>query len=300
MFAPASPVPTVGFDEEDFEWVEIYNNTGAPVDFSDDPHVFDDNAGGNLAATNVNEGALAAGEVGILFNSATITADDMRAMWGAGLNYIPVTQWPLLNNGGDTIAIWESYSDYNTEPVVGSGRTHENAIAAVTYGVLAGQGWPTVNDQSSIYLNNMSGDPNAAASWRRAGVAGDTLSYTASPIFDTTIDHLGGDIGSPGFAPGAVVPITSGDYNDDGIVNAADYVVWRKLLGTTSSLPNDPDVGTAIGQQQYATWSENFGASGAGSGGRSVVPEPACIALLAIGLFVLNAGRAGALQSVDR
>jgi autotransporter-associated beta strand protein len=32
----------------------------------------------------------------------------------------------------------------------------------------------------------------------------------------------------------------TGDYNSDGTVDAADYVVWRKNDGTTNSLPNDP------------------------------------------------------------
>jgi hypothetical protein len=300
MFAPASPLTTVGFAETDFEWLEIYNNTGAPIDFSNDPHIFDDNAGNNLTAANMNDGALASGEVGILFNSLRMTAEDMRAMWGEGLNYIPVSQWPSLNNSspGDTIAIWESYSDYNTEPVIDSGRTHENAIAAVSYNVLAGQGWPTVNNQSSIYLNNLSGDPNVGTNWRRAGSAGDTLSHQASPIFDATIDHEGGDVGSPGFAPGVIVTQTLGDYNDDGTVDAADYVMWQKLIGMTSTLPNDPYAGTTIGQQQYATWSENFGRSGAGSGGHRVVPEPARVVLLAVGLFLCSFSGARELRSV--
>lgn len=65
----------------------------------------------------------------------------------------------------------------------------------------------------------------------------------------------------------------SGDYNDDGAVDAADYVVWRKSAGTTTTLPNDPDGGN-IDSRQYNTWRENFGkADGAGAGGS--VPEAA-------------------------
>jgi hypothetical protein len=70
-----------------------------------------------------------------------------------------------------------------------------------------------------------------------------------------------------------------GDYNDDGTVDAADYVVWRKNQGTTTPLPNDPHGGT-IGTLQYDTWRANFGSmagSGSGSGaGPSGAPEPAC------------------------
>jgi hypothetical protein len=70
-----------------------------------------------------------------------------------------------------------------------------------------------------------------------------------------------------------------GDYNDDGAVNAADYVVWRKYSGTTTMLPNDPHGGT-IGALQFNTWRANFGAGG-GSGAASAVPEPSTMLLVA-------------------
>jgi hypothetical protein len=291
MFAPRSPLATVGFTEPDFEWMEIYNNTGAAINFAQNPHVFDDDDGNNLTAANLNSGTLAAGAIGILFNDEQITLDNMRTMWGAAFSYIPVSSWPSLNNsGGDTIAIWDSYSDYNTEPVIDSGRTHQNAIAAVTYNTVAGQGWPTVNNQSSIWLSNLSGDPNIGTNWKRAGAAGDTLSRQALPFFAETIDHEGGDVGSPGYAPDSVAINTPGDYNDNGTMDAADYVVWRKLFGTTSSLPNDPDAGTTIDQDQYETWAENFGAPTAASGepGDGAVPEPTNLKLLVVGWMTLR------------
>ena len=80
----------------------------------------------------------------------------------------------------------------------------------------------------------------------------------------------------------------SGDYNDDGTVDAADYVVWRKNVGTSNPLPNDPNGGT-IGAPQYTTWRANFGSSspGSGSGDLAAVPEPAGALLLAIGIAAL-------------
>jgi hypothetical protein len=68
----------------------------------------------------------------------------------------------------------------------------------------------------------------------------------------------------------------AGDYNNDGTVNAADYVMWRDNVGTTNMLPNDPTGGT-IGSTQYNTWRANFGLT-AGSGANLLavaVPEPA-------------------------
>ena len=75
-----------------------------------------------------------------------------------------------------------------------------------------------------------------------------------------------------------------GDYNDDGSVDAADYVVWRRNEGTTITLPNDPH-GDVIDQDQYNTWRANFGlTSGSGSTAAvvaSAVPEPAALLLVA-------------------
>jgi hypothetical protein len=61
-----------------------------------------------------------------------------------------------------------------------------------------------------------------------------------------------------------------GDFNSDGTVDAADYVLWRK----GAAVPNT--------SQNYAMWRTNFGMSGgAGAGGPvAVVPEPACIGLV--------------------
>ncbi|MEX2308227.1 MAG: PEP-CTERM sorting domain-containing protein [Pirellulales bacterium] len=77
-----------------------------------------------------------------------------------------------------------------------------------------------------------------------------------------------------------------GDYNNDGVVDAADYIVWRKNEGTMNMLPNDPFGGT-IGQNQYDAWRGNFGetfpGSGAGSGLGANVPEPTALALLVSG-----------------
>ena len=52
----------------------------------------------------------------------------------------------------------------------------------------------------------------------------------------------------------------SGDYNNDGVVNTADYALWRKNQGTTNVLKNDGTGGT-IGVPQYAEWVAQYGNS---------------------------------------
>lgn len=78
---------------------------------------------------------------------------------------------------------------------------------------------------------------------------------------------------------GTLIPITPGDYNVDGVVDAADYVVWRDNVGAPAgTLPNDIDGGT-IGPQQYDTWRAHFGetlgtVAGGGSKTQATIPEP--------------------------
>jgi hypothetical protein len=65
---------------------------------------------------------------------------------------------------------------------------------------------------------------------------------------------------------------TDGDYNNDGVVDAADYVMWKKLLTTGGTLANDDTPGADAGD--YAVWVEHFGEPATGGGGQAV-PEPA-------------------------
>ena len=68
---------------------------------------------------------------------------------------------------------------------------------------------------------------------------------------------------------------TPGDYNNNGVVDAADYVVWRNNQGSNATLPNNPIPGT-IGPLHYSQWRANFGKPpGAGAAlGAAAVPEP--------------------------
>ncbi len=69
----------------------------------------------------------------------------------------------------------------------------------------------------------------------------------------------------------AAAPGLAGDFNNDRVVNAADYTVWRNHVGAAAgSLPNDVD-GGVIGTAQYARWKANFGATGQLA---AAVPEP--------------------------
>jgi streptogramin lyase len=80
------------------------------------------------------------------------------------------------------------------------------------------------------------------------------------------------------FSPKGIVVIPQildddlpGDFNDDGIVNAADYVAWR----------NNPN--GDYDADDYAIWQENYGRTReTGSATGRAVPEPASLMIVAI------------------
>jgi hypothetical protein len=85
-----------------------------------------------------------------------------------------------------------------------------------------------------------------------------------------------------------------GDYNQNGVVDAADYIVWRKRSGSGTSLPNDDTPG--VGPDDFTRWRAHFGqtVSGNGSGSNLLaginVPEPSCLGLL-VGALILSGVR---------
>ena len=72
-----------------------------------------------------------------------------------------------------------------------------------------------------------------------------------------------------------------GDYNGNGVVDAADYVVWRKSIGTPAA---------------YNTWRANFGRTAASGAmlASAGVPEPASVVLMIVAAacpIVMRRGR---------
>jgi hypothetical protein len=87
-----------------------------------------------------------------------------------------------------------------------------------------------------------------------------------------------------------VLSVTSllGDYNANGIVDAGDYIVWRKTFGQTGNgLAADGDGSGTIDPGDLNVWRSHFGQSGAGAGVSSgaAVPEANTITLMIAMVF---------------
>ncbi len=80
-----------------------------------------------------------------------------------------------------------------------------------------------------------------------------------------------------------------GDYNGNGVVDMADYVLWRN----GGPLQNEVNTPGTVDASDYDAWRARFGnTSGAGAGlGSSAVPEPSCFVLLLVGLALLPVRR---------
>jgi hypothetical protein len=90
----------------------------------------------------------------------------------------------------------------------------------------------------------------------------DASSYSLSLVGGTTLRLT---------ATSVTTPMLTGDFNNNGVVDAADYVLWRN----GGPLQNDPTPGVDAGD--FNVWRANFGKANPGSAASlaASVPEPA-------------------------
>jgi len=93
------------------------------------------------------------------------------------------------------------------------------------------------------------------------------------------------------FSTGATA--VTGDFNSNGVVDAADYTVWRDHMGQTEpgyTLPHEDATIGSVTIEDYNTWKAHFGQNGSGAGATSA-PEPTAFVLAAFAPAVLLLAR---------
>jgi hypothetical protein len=164
--------------------------------------------------------------------------------------------------------------DPSTLKAVITGNTHTTIdvgdVAHIQYGNLAVEldGYSPVGGESYTLLtaNSITGTSFRATS---------LPTLPAGLTWDLDVSMTSVMLSVAGSLPGV-----QGDYNGNGVVDAADYVLWRN----GGTLQNDPTQGTQ--PEDYDFWRARFGNRAGGGSGNSVagaVPEPAtAVQLLAL------------------
>lgn len=135
-------------------------------------------------------------------------------------------------------------------------------------------------------------------------VKGELLSFAAQQANFVRITITDNFKGEPGLAfggdrvglaevrfQGLHVVANKADYNGNGVVDAADYTVWRDTLGSTTDLRADGSGNGVVGPEDFQFWKTNFGSAGPGSTASTSVPEPGSAVLLLVASLVLYATR---------
>ena len=125
-------------------------------------------------------------------------------------------------------------------------------------------------------FNPSAGDSFDILDWGTIGgtFAAMNLPTVAGLAWDTSLLYTTGELT-------LAAPALTGDYNGNGIVDAADYTVWRDTLGSSTNLTADGDGSNTIDAGDLTVWQANFGATlGNGANEAAAVPEPATFALL--------------------
>ena len=255
--------------DNDWEWVEIYNNTGSTIDFNTTNYVLDDNDNADFDAANITSGSVANGSIAVFYDGDALSPQDMVDAWDPGsanaTNFIPVSNVTAFNNtGGDTVAIWASYANYLGDTDTGSGRTTNNALSFIEYADDNGTTWPSEDGDGSLYLTDLNDDQNVGANWLLSA-AGDGLSFNATALPGIVEVHPGGDIGSPGtFSTATTSPV---DLDGDGDVDGQDFLLIQRT---------DPAL--------IPQWQLEFGSGGGALAAAAAVPEPGALGLLGLAL----------------
>jgi formylglycine-generating enzyme len=216
--------------------------------------------------------------------------------------WIKAAYYQPTDQGGDADGYWAFPTRSNSAPTVAS---------ANSMGDIANPGANVANYNFGAQWNGVQGNvttvgsagPLSASYYGTFDQGGNVEEWNETPFMSgASRGSRGGNYVSPpsslGYnssgAPGAafddggfrvatlaVACPVGGDYNCNGTVDAADYVLWRN----GGPLQNEVATPGVVDAADYTAWRARFGNSGSGAGAisNSAVPEPATLIMLLVG-----------------
>lgn len=95
-----------------------------------------------------------------------------------------------------------------------------------------------------------------------------------------------------------LISVSSGDYNLNGTVDAADYTVWQDRFGSTTAMNADGNGNGVIDAADYTVWQDRFGTSLSGGPNASItIPEPGTATVMVSLVLGLRRRRTGRLPA---
>jgi hypothetical protein len=192
----------------------------------------------------------------------------------------------LLHSGGATAERQMAYDVINGTPVLAMQSTGDSHVAIYSLADAANPTFLVSGDNALTPQSN----PNANGS-----IAWGPTVNNGDGSFSATLYAMSTNQGIQAFTFTLSPSVTAvaGDYNGNGKVDAADYVLWRNTLGqsVTAGTGADGNADGTITQADYDFWKAKFGnTSGSGSLASANVPEPAsivgcCIAVGAVSML---------------
>jgi hypothetical protein len=195
---------------------------------------------------------------------------------GPGQAFDPINT-PGAWSGNDAFkSVHTQAPSFDAQPgLVGGGMDDRFDFQLVTGELLDGEGLDYIPGSYHAFGNNGTHTFNQSISTG----TGALLAVLAALM--TASDHL------PVVADYQLPPMLSpGDYNGNGTVDAADYVVWRDALGGIGpALAADGNGNGSIDAGDYDMWRANFGS--ADSTAATAIPEPATAIACAVAATVV-------------
>ena len=170
---------------------------------------------------------------------STIGSPDMTVTVIAAEGLVAAGQYRLISHTGSAVDVSGMTAQFSNE--LGDPLTARQTLAVSS---VAGQVNLNVTGSAANLkwtgANGTAWDKNTTANW----------STGSSEVFfdqdQVTFDDLAAD--------GA-----AGDFNTNGVVDAADYTVWRNNLGQNVALPNEASTPGSVTPEDYNDWKSNFG-----------------------------------------
>lgn len=270
-----------------------------------------------------------AGNTGTLYvNGAAVATNTSMTMDPADLgnttqNYLGNSQYPsdpsLLGMIDDFriygVALSAEQIQQLASPfVVAPAAASANPVTttSTTLSVLAAD--LTAGESALIYTWSVAGSPPAPVMFSANGTnaAKNTVAtFTQPGVYDfvVTIVNPAAGLSTSSTSTVTVGQVLPGDYNQNGEVEAGDYIVWRMTKGqaVTPYAGADASGNGIIDQTDYNYWRENFGmilpesgaASGAGAVAARVVPDTSQVEAATIVAEVSEVSTASQETTVD-